>query len=61
MIYLLKTPDGKEIKNTIDARTRDAAERYFASLMHLELEVLLKLYLVQKKYQIKLNHKNMYN
>ena len=61
MIYLLKTQDGKEIKNSIDARTRGAAERYFASLLHLELEVLLKLYLVQKKYQIELNHKNMYN
>ena len=61
MIYLLKTQDGKEIKNTIDALTRKAAVRYFASLLHLDLEVLLKLYLVQQKYQIELHHKNMYN
>ncbi len=61
MIYLLKTQDGREIKNTINAKSRTAAERYFASLLHLDIDVLLKLYLVQKKYHIKLQQKKNHN
>ena len=43
------TPNGKEIKNTIEAGTREVAIKYFASLMQMELETLLQLYRVKGK------------
>ncbi len=49
MVYMLMTSDGKEIKNTIDAQTKEAAIKYFASLMKMELKILLELYVVKRK------------
>ena len=49
MVYMLMTSDGKEIKNTINAQTREAAINYFASLMKMELKILLELYIVKRK------------
>ena len=49
MIYMLMPPYGTEVKNTIDAESKDATVKYFASLMHMELEILLQLYIIKRK------------
>ena len=50
MIYLLKlNRNTNEVKNLIDANNRLAAEKYFSTLLHLDIDILLKIYLIQKK------------
>ena len=47
MIYKLKLKNGTDVKNLIEAATKKAAICYFAALLHLSQEDLLKIFLVK--------------
>tara|TARA_Y100001970_G_scaffold233282_1_gene290726 strand:- start:383 stop:535 length:153 start_codon:yes stop_codon:yes gene_type:complete len=49
MIFYLKSYNSDEIKNSIDASNKKYAEEYFASLLNLDKNVLLKIFYVQEK------------
>ena len=44
MIYKLRLRRASDVKTLIDAETKDAAICYFAALLHMEQEDLLKIY-----------------
>ena len=44
MIYILRLRKAQDIKNLIDAETKDSAICYFAALLHMTQEDLLKIY-----------------
>tara|TARA_Y100001968_G_C19295412_1_gene686380 strand:+ start:678 stop:821 length:144 start_codon:yes stop_codon:yes gene_type:complete len=46
MIYKLSPKRSKDIKTIIDAKTKKAAICYFAALLHLSKEDLLKIYTI---------------
>ena len=47
MIFKLVPKKSEDIKNLIDAKTKKAAICYFAALLHLSQEDLLKIFLVK--------------
>jgi len=44
MVYKLSSKRNRDIKNLIEANTKKAAICYFAALLHLTQEDLLKIY-----------------
>ena len=46
MIYKLHIKKSEETKIQVDAETKDSAIEYFAAMMHLETQDLLRLYKV---------------
>ena len=47
MIYKLMPKKSEDIKNIIDAKTKKAAICYFAALLHLSQNDLLKIFIVR--------------
>ena len=47
VIYKLKPKRSNDIKTLVEARTKKAAIIYFAALMHLNIDDLLKIYTVR--------------
>ena len=47
MIYKLTPIQSQEVKTLIDAETKKAAVCYFAALLHLSQEDLLKIYSIR--------------
>ena len=44
MVYKLKPKKSDDVKTLVEAETKKAAIIYFAALMHLKIEDLLKIY-----------------
>tara|TARA_Y100000590_G_C15743479_1_gene1021140 strand:+ start:1737 stop:1949 length:213 start_codon:yes stop_codon:yes gene_type:complete len=47
VIYKLKPKRSNDVKTLVEARTKKAAIIYFAALMHLNIDDLLKIYTVR--------------
>lgn len=47
MIYKLSPKNSRDVKTLIDAKTKKAAICYFAALLHLSKEDLLKIYKIK--------------
>ena len=47
MVYKLKPKKSNDVKTLVEAKTKKAAIIYFAALMHLNREDLLKIYSVR--------------
>ena len=47
VIYKLKPKRSNDVKTLVEARTKKAAIIYFAALMHLNIDALLKIYTVR--------------
>jgi len=47
MIYKLVLKNNQDIKNLVEAKTKKAAICYFAALLHLSQEDLLKIFSIQ--------------
>ena len=47
MIYKLTPKKSRDVKTLIEAETKKAAICYFAALLHLKKEDLLKIYTIQ--------------
>ena len=47
MIYKLKPKRSNDVKTLVEAKTKKAAIIYFAALMHLNIDDLLKIYTVR--------------
>ena len=47
MVYKLKPKRSDDIKTLVEAKTKKAAIAYFAALLHLKKEDLLKIFLIR--------------
>ena len=47
MVYKLAPKKSRDVKTLIEAKTKKAAVCYFAALLHLKQEDLLKIYTIQ--------------